>query len=50
MPGKSAQSEIPGEGLNQKLQILEGISRGERDVEEGKVIPHHEAKSEWLNG
>jgi prevent-host-death family protein len=39
------------EGLNQKLTILEGISRGERAIEEGNSCAHQEAKKrlvKWL--
>jgi prevent-host-death family protein len=39
------------EGLNDKLAILEMIARGERDVQEGRVVTHEEAKkrmSRWL--
>lgn len=39
------------EGLNQKLAILESIGRGERAIEQGRVISHKEAKkrmAKWL--
>ena len=38
--------------LNQRIAILEGIARGERAVEEGRVVPHAEAKkrmARWLS-
>jgi prevent-host-death family protein len=37
--------------LNQRLAILEGIARGERAIEEGRVVSHTEAKkrmARWL--
>lgn len=37
--------------LNQRLAILEGIARGERAIEEGRVVSHAEAKTRmarWL--
>jgi len=37
--------------LTRRLGILEGIARGERAVEEGRVVTHAEAKkrmSRWL--
>jgi len=37
--------------LNRRLGILEGIARGERAVEEGRVVTHAEAKKRlerWL--
>lgn len=40
------------ETLNQRLSILEGIARGERAVEEGRVVTHAEAKkrmARWLS-
>ncbi|HEX4084497.1 MAG TPA: type II toxin-antitoxin system Phd/YefM family antitoxin [Chthoniobacteraceae bacterium] len=39
------------ENLNRRLGILEGIARGERAVEEGRVVTHAEAKrrmARWL--
>ena len=39
------------EGLNEKLAILETIGRGERAIEQGRVISHKEAKkrmAKWL--
>jgi PHD/YefM family antitoxin component YafN of YafNO toxin-antitoxin module len=39
------------ESLNDKLAILEGISRGERALEKGKVFTHSQAKKKlarWL--
>lgn len=39
------------EGLNEKLAILEIIGRGERSLEEGRVLSHQNAKkrmSRWL--
>ena len=39
------------ETLNRRIGILEGIARGERAVEEGRVVTHTEAKkrmSRWL--
>jgi prevent-host-death family protein len=39
------------EGLNEKLAILEVIGRGERAIEEGRILSHKEAKkrmSRWL--
>jgi len=35
-----------------RLEILEGIARGEKDVAEGRVVSHEEAKrrlSKWLD-
>lgn len=40
------------ERLNQRLAILEGIARGERAVEQGRVVSHAEAKrrmARWLS-
>jgi prevent-host-death family protein len=37
--------------LNRRLGILEGIARGERALEEGRVVTHAEAKkrmARWL--
>ena len=39
------------ERLNQRLAILEGIARGERAIEQGRVVSHTEAKkrlARWL--
>ena len=39
------------EGLNEKLDLLESIRRGERAIDEGRVVSHREAKkrmSRWL--
>ena len=38
--------------LNRRLGILEGIARGERAMEEGRVVTHAEAKkrmARWLS-
>ncbi len=40
------------DSLQRKLDLLEGIARGERAVEEGRVITHAEAKkhlARWLS-
>ena len=40
------------ERLRQRLAILEGIARGERAIEEGRVLSHAEAKkrmARWLS-
>jgi prevent-host-death family protein len=40
------------ERLNQRLAILEGIARGERAIEQGRNVPHAEAKkrlARWLS-
>ena len=40
------------DALQQRVAILEGIARGERAVEEGRVVSHEEAKNRmarWLN-
>jgi len=40
------------ERLNQRVAILEGIARGERAVEQGRVVSHAEAKrrmARWLS-
>jgi prevent-host-death family protein len=40
------------ERLNQRLSILEGIARGERAIEQGRVVSHTEAKkrmARWLS-
>jgi prevent-host-death family protein len=39
------------ERLKERVKLLEGIARGERAIEEGRVISHEEAKSRmsrWL--
>jgi prevent-host-death family protein len=39
------------DALNQRLAILEGIARGERAAEEGRVVSHSQAKKRmvrWL--
>jgi prevent-host-death family protein len=39
------------EGLNDKLAVLEKIGRGERALEEGRVVSHNNARkrlSRWL--
>jgi prevent-host-death family protein len=39
------------EGLHKRLGILEGIARGERAIEEGRIVTHAEAKkrmARWL--
>ncbi|MES1945418.1 hypothetical protein PC39_14922 [Salinisphaera sp. PC39] len=39
------------ERLQERMQLLEGIARGERAVEEGRTLSHEEAKSRmsrWL--
>ena len=39
------------EGMNEKMAVLEAIGRGERAIEEGRVVSHEEAKkrmSRWL--
>jgi len=40
------------ERLHQRLAILEGIARGERAIEQGRVVSHAEAKkrmARWLS-
>jgi len=40
------------EKLNQRLAILEGIARGERAIEQGRIISHTVAKkrlARWLS-
>jgi predicted transcriptional regulator len=40
------------ERLNQRLSILEGIARGERAIEQGRIVSHAEAKkrmARWLS-
>lgn len=39
------------EKLKTRVKLLEGIARGERAIEEGRVVSHEEAKSKmsrWL--
>ena len=41
------------ETLMQRMGILEGIARGERALEQGRIVSHEEAKqrlARWLNG
>lgn len=40
------------EALQRRVSVLEGIARGERAVEQGRVVPHAEAKkrlARWLS-
>ena len=40
------------DGLQQRLAILEGIARGERAIEDGRVVSHVEARkrmARWLS-
>jgi prevent-host-death family protein len=40
------------DSLNRRLGILEGIARGERAIEDGRVVTHAEAKKRmkrWLS-
>jgi prevent-host-death family protein len=40
------------EGLNAKLAVLESIARGERAIEEGRVVSHKKARkrmARWLS-
>jgi prevent-host-death family protein len=40
------------ERLNQRLALLKGIARGERAIEQGRVVSHAEAKkrlARWLS-
>lgn len=40
------------EGLHRRIAILEGIARGERAIDEGRVVSHTEAKrrmKRWLS-
>jgi len=40
------------DALNRRIGILEGIARGERAIEEGRVVTHTEARkrmSRWLS-
>ena len=60
-PGLSTQHGKPAaylmaveafDTLNRRLGILEGIARGERAVDEGRVVTHDEAKKRmkrWLS-
>ena len=39
------------EGLTKRLQILEGIARGERAIQQGRVLTHEQARrrmKRWL--
>lgn len=39
------------EAMNERIALLENIARGERAIEEGRVVPHEEAKrrmKRWL--
>lgn len=39
------------ESLKERVKLLEGIARGERAIDEGRVVSHEEAKSRmsrWL--
>lgn len=39
------------EALNEKLAVLENIGRGERAIEEGRIVSHKDARkrmSRWL--
>ena len=39
------------EGLNRRLGVMEVIARGERAIEEGRAVPHKEARkrmARWL--
>lgn len=39
------------EGMNEKLAVLENIARGERAIEEGRIVSHDKARklmSRWL--
>ena len=39
------------ESLKGRLKLLEGIARGERAIEDGRIVSHEEAKSKmsrWL--
>ena len=40
------------ESLKSRVKLLEGIARGERAIEDGRVVSHEEAKhrlSKWLS-
>jgi prevent-host-death family protein len=39
------------EAMQQRMKLLEGIARGEKAIEEGRVVPHSKGKqrmSRWL--
>ena len=39
------------EAMNERITLLENVARGERAIEEGRVVPHEEAKQRmkrWL--
>lgn len=39
------------EAMQQRMKLLEGIARGEKAIEDGRVLPHAKAKqrmSRWL--
>lgn len=39
------------EALGRRIELLEGIARGERAIDEGRVVPHAKAKermARWL--
>jgi len=39
------------ESLKRRIKLLEGIARGERAIEDGRIVSHEEAKSRmsrWL--
>jgi prevent-host-death family protein len=40
------------EAMNTRIELLEGIARGERAIEEGRAVSHEEAKTRmkrWLD-
>ena len=40
------------EKMEARLQLLEGIAKGEKAIQDGRVVEHHEAKqrmSRWLD-
>ncbi len=40
------------EAMRQRIEIMEGVARGERAVNEWRTMPHHQAKtrlSRWLH-
>jgi prevent-host-death family protein len=40
------------EAMHTRIELLEGIARGERAIEEGRVVSHEEAKkrmTRWLD-
>lgn len=40
------------EGMESRLELLEGIARGEKAIQEGRVLTHEAAKTKmarWLN-